>query len=327
MSDNRGYQPTPRRTYRLAGSREAADPAPMPAGHHVDDLAAAYALGALEDAEKAGVDAHIRVCPECERAVNDALATAGMLVYLAPQHQPSVASKAALFARVAHAQRAAAATPLPMTSLDAFRTPTLPASSTDDDLVLPTAGPVPAAVAAQARKPSRTAWIMSAISAPLLIALIVTGMWGLQLRDQLDAQSLQLADLQSELTNFGSGTTSYQLSPGEAAPQAEGQIVLGADQRAGMVQVDINSKEAAGTYQMWVTNQDGKLVPVSEFTVGQDGKGQAQFETEQPFTEYQSFHIKAKPLDPSTPESGFDVLFQDNGGSLGSTGSGLDVGP
>ena len=84
---------------------------------------------------------------------------------------------------------------------------------------------------------------MSAISAPLLIALVVTGMWGLQLRDQLSATSSQVANLQSELTNFGSGTTSYQLSPGEAAPQAEGQIVLGADQRAGMVQVDINSKE------------------------------------------------------------------------------------
>ncbi len=326
MSDNRGYQPTPRRTYRLAGSRDMANPAMMPAGH-VDDLAAAYALGALEDAEKAAVDAHIRVCPECERAVDDALATAGMLVYLAPQQQPSVASKAALFARVAHAQRAAVATPLPMTAMDAYRTPTLPASTAQDDLVLPAAAASPAANAGPSAKTSRTGWIMSVISAPLLIALVVTGMWGMQLRDQLSAQSSQLADLQSELTNFGSGTTSYQLSPGDAAPQAEGQIVVGANQRAGMLQVDINSKEAAGTYEMWVANQDGNLVPVSEFTVGQDGKGQAQFETDQPFSEYQSFHIKAKPVDANAPGSGFDVLFQDNGGSLGSTGSGLDVGP
>lgn len=301
------------------------NPAAMPMGH-VDDLAAAYALGALEEAEQAAVDAHLRVCPDCEQAVEEALATAGMLVYLAPQLQPSVASKAALFARVAHAQRAAIATPLPMTSMDAFRTPTLPASSAGEDLVLP----VPAAAAVSgtlhAPRQSRTGWIISAISAPLLIALVVTGMWGLQLRDQLSSQTNQMADLQSELTNFGSGTTSYQLSPGEAAPQAEGQIVLGADQRAGMLQVDINSKEAAGTYELMV-NQDGKLVPVSEFTVGQDGKGQAQFETAQPFSEYESFHIKAKPLDASAPDTGFDVLFQDNGGSLGSTGSSLDVGP
>lgn len=326
MSDNRGYQPTPRRTYRLSGSREMANPALMPAGH-VDDLSAAYALGALEEAEKAAVDAHIRICPACERTVEDALATAGMLVYLAPQLQPSVASKAALFARVAHAQRAVAATPLPMTSMEAFRTPTLPPSTAHDDLVLPASSLAAEPSPAQRSRQSRTGWIMSAISAPLLIALVVTGMWGLQLRDQISAQSSQLADLQSELTNFGSGTTSYQLSPGEAAPQAEGQIVLGADQRAGMLQVDINSKEAAGTYELSVVNEEGKLVPVSEFTVGQDGKGQAQFEVAQPFSEYESFHIKAKPLDASAPGDGFDVLFQDNGGSLGSTGSGLDVGP
>jgi len=326
VSDNRGYQPPPRRTYRLAGSRDMADPAMMPAGH-VDELAAAYALGALEDAEKVAVDAHVRVCPACEWAVEDALATAGMLVYMAPQQQPSVASKAALFARVAHAQRAVAATPLPMTSMEAFRTPTLPAFSTQDDLVLPAVAPAAVASPVTPAKQSRTGWIMSAISAPLLIALVVTGMWGVQLRDQLSMQSSQLADLQSELTNFGSGTTSYQLSPGDAAPQAEGQIVLGADQRAGMVQIDINSKEAAGTYQMLVQNQDGILVPVSEITVDADGKGQAQFETDQPFTEYESFHVKAKPLDAAVPGNGFDVLFQDNGGSLGSTGSGLDVGP
>ncbi|MEZ4562544.1 MAG: zf-HC2 domain-containing protein [Thermomicrobiales bacterium] len=323
MSDNRGYQPTPRRTYRLAGSREMPETAVLQTGH-VDDLAAAYALGALEEAERAAVDAHIRACPACEQVVEDALATAGMLVYMAPQMQPSVASKAALFARVAHAQRAAVATPLPMTSMEAFRTPTLPASTPQNDLVLPTGAG--GAVAAAQPKPSRTGWLISAISAPLLIALVVTGMWGLQLRDQLSAQSSAVADLQSELTNFGSGTTSYQLSPGEAAPQAEGQIVLGADQRAGMLQVDINSKEAAGVYELMV-NQDGKLVPVSEFTVGQDGKGQAQFETAQPFNDYESFHIKAKPLDASAPGDGFDVLFQDNSGSLGSTGSGLDVGP
>ncbi|MDQ2652112.1 MAG: zf-HC2 domain-containing protein [Chloroflexota bacterium] len=326
MSDNRGYQPTPRRTYRLAGPREMANPASMPGGH-VDDLAAAYALGALEEAEHAAVDAHMRVCPDCERAVADALDTAGMLVYLAPQAQPSVASKAALFARVAHAQRAVAATPLPMTSMEAFRTPTLPPSTAQDDLVLPVGVPAAGGNAAQPRRQSRTGWIISAISAPLLIALVVTGMWGLQLRDQLSTQTGQLADLQSELTNFGSGTTSYQLSPGEAAPQAEGQIVMGADQRAGMLQVDINSKEAAGTYQLLMVSEDGSLVPVSEFTVGQDGKGQAQFETDQPFSEYESFHIQAKPLDASAPAEGFDVLFQDNGGSLGSTGSGLDVGP
>lgn len=298
----------------------------MMPGNHVNDLAAEYALGALDDGERASVDAHIRVCPLCADAIDDALTTAGMLSYLVPQLQPSVATKAALFQRVAHAQRAAAISPLPLATLDTYRTPTLPASHVESDLVLPAMAPAVSATPKSARQ-SRTGWIISAVSAPLLIALVVTGMWGLQLRDQVSLQSNRMADLQSELTNFGSGTTSYQLSPGDAAPQAEGQIVLGSDGRAGMLQVDVNSKQAAGEYQMLV-NEDGKLVNVAEFTVNAEGKGQAQFDLDLPYSEYESIHIKAKPADmAATSDDAFDALFQDNSGSLGSTGSGLDVGP
>ena len=144
---------------------------------------------------------------------------------------------------------------------------------------------------------SRTGWLVSVMSVPLLIALVATGFWGLQLQNQLSSQNSQLAELQSELANFGSGTTSYPLSPGFDAPQAEGQIVIGSDGRAGMLQVDVNSKDAAGAYELWV-NQDGKLVPAAEFTVDQDGKGQARFELDQPFGDYESVHIRAKALDP-----------------------------
>ncbi len=164
------------------------------------------------------------------------------------------------------------------------------------------------------------------MSVPLLIALVATGFWGLQLQNQLSSQNSQLAELQSELANFGSGTTSYPLSPGYDAPQAEGQIVIGSDGRAGMLQIDVNSKDAAGAYELWV-NQDGKLVPAAEFTVDQDGKGQARFELDQPFGEYESVHIRAKALDPG--QAGIAVRHPGSRqrGALGSTGSGLDDQP
>jgi hypothetical protein len=158
-----------------------------------------------------------------------------------------------------------------------------------------------------------------------LIALVVTGFWGLQLRNQLSSQSAQLTELQSELANFGSGT-SYPLSPGFDAPQAEGQIVIGSDGRAGMLQVDVNSKDAAGEYELWV-NQGGKLVPAAEFTVDQDGKGQARFELDQPFGDYESVHIRAKAVDPNQAGAQSDTLVRDSSGALGSTGSGLDIAP
>lgn len=323
MSENREHQPAGRRTYRIAGIKERSTAPSLANQGHIDDLVAPYALGALEPDEVAAVDAHIRGCPACEEALLDAQRTAGMLSFTVPLYTPPADSKVALFSRVSHAQKAAAASALPTRSLEAFRTPTLPSSSGRDD-----AAPAPhtaAAVADQPNREARSGWLVSVVSVPLLIALVATGFWGLQLRNQLAVQNSQLAELQSELTNFGSGTTSYQLRPGVAAPQAEGQIVMGSDQRAGMVQIDVNSDEGPRSFEMWV-NQDGQLRPISEVTVNQDGQGQARFELDQPFSEYESVHIKAKPV--GTAESSqVDALFQDNSGPLGSTGSGLDIGP
>ncbi len=324
MSESREHQPAGRRTYRIAGLRDRAGAATLASLGHVDDLVAAYALGALEADELAAVDAHVRTCAACERALLDAQRTAGMLSFVVPFQTPPADSKAALFARVAHARKAAVASSLPTQSLEAYRTPTLPSSSTED-LVLPARS---AAVAApQAEGTARSGWLVSVVSVPLLIALIATGFWGFQLRNQLASQNTQLSELQAELTNFGSGTTSYPLQPGEAAPQAEGQIVMGADQRAGMLQIDVNTDDGPRQFQLLVMNKDGKLVPVSEVTVSPDGKGQARFELDQQYSEYESFHIQAKPVDASAKVSPADTLFQDNGGALGSTGSGLDVGP
>ena len=321
MSEGREHQPAERRMYRVAGRSSQ-----MPSTMHVDDLAAAFALGALEADEMELVNAHVRGCVSCERAIADAQRTVSVLPFMIPKQAPPLDAKVALFARVAHAQKAATAAALPTANLDLYRTPTIPAVDPNADLVMPSpvlsaSGPV-----IEPKRQSRTGWLVSVVSLPLLVALVATGFWGLQLRNQLTAQSSTVAELQSQLTNFGSGTTSYQLSPGMAAPQAEGQIVMGADQRAGMLQIDVNSKDGPSSYEFWV-NQDGELHPVSEVTVNQDGQGQVRFELDQPFSEYESVHIKAKPVATGVDSSLDDTLFQDSGGSLGSTGSGLDFGP
>lgn len=324
MSENREHQPAGRRTYRIAGLRDRAGASSLASLGHIDDLVAAYALGALEPGEIAAVDAHVRTCAACERALLDAQRTAGMLSFVVPFQSPPADSKAALFARVSHARKAAAASSLPTQDLGLYRTPTLPSSASIAGLA-PASQPVPV-VPTDSPRQARSGWLVSVVSLPLLVALIATGFWGLQLRNQLTSQSSQLAELQSELTNFGSGTTSYPLRPGGAAPQAEGQIVMGADQRAGMLQIDVNTDDGPRQFEMWV-NKDGKLVPVSEVTVDPDGKGIARFELDQPFSEYQSVHIQAKPADAAMDNAPVDTLFQDNSGALGSTGSGLDVGP
>ena len=324
MSDDRDLQRQDRRTYRLAGLGNRSFTSTADDIGHVDDLVAGYVLGALEVDEAAAVDAHVRTCSPCERSLADAHRTVGMLPFVIPVQKPPIDSKVALFARVAQSQRAAAAAFLPMHGADAWRTPTIP-SSAGAALAYADSDNASSPAIASASRGSRAGWLVSVMSVPLLIALVATGFWGLQLQNQLSSQSSQLVELQSELANFGSGT-SYPLSPGYDAPQAEGQIVIGSDGRAGMLQIDVNSKDAAGAYELWV-NKDGKLVPAAEFTVNQDGKGQARFELDQPFGEYESVHIRAKALDPGQAGTQSDTLVRDSAGALGSTGSGLEISP
>ena len=294
---------------------------------HVEDMAAGYALGALDPDETALVESHIRSCPSCEAVVREASGTVGMLPFLVPLQAPPIDAKIALFSRVAHAQRAAAAASLPTQHLEQFRTPTLPSAA-----AAPFVGPVASAPAATvapsaSARGSRSGWLATALSMPLLIALIATGFWGFQLRDQLSAQQSQLASVQAELTNFGSGTTSYPLSPGGAAPQAEGNIIMGADGRGGMLRIDVNTDEGPKAFEMWA-NQDGKLVHVADVTVDQSGQGLAKFQLDQPFSDYESVHVKAKAVDADDSGVQYDTLMRDNdSGSLGSTGSGLDLIP
>lgn len=324
MSENRDLQQVQRRNFGIAGLRDRSSAFPLVG--HVDDLAAAYALGALDSDEIAAVEAHVRGCPACDHAIIDAQRTAGMLSFLAPPQAPPLDSKVALFARVAHAQKAATSASIPMPGLDLYRTLTLPKSSSADDLVMPDRAQSVPAFAVRPKRESRTGWLISVVSAPLLVALIATGFWGLQLRNQLSQQSSQVAELQSELTNFGSGTMSYQLRPGKAAPQAQGEIIMGSDDIGGVVKIDVNTDDGPKSFDLMV-NQDGNLVAVAGVTVDQDGIGEARFNLDQPFSEYESIHIQAKPVDGAVDGAGFDTLYQDNSGSLGSTGSGLDIGP
>ncbi|MCC6314879.1 MAG: zf-HC2 domain-containing protein [Thermomicrobiales bacterium] len=321
MSDPHGQQPEIRRSYRVGRSPVAASFAPA-ADDHVEDLAAAYALGALDGAERDLVEFHIRFCPRCAAAVERDLRATSMLPFMVVGRAvPAPDVKAALFARIAHTERVASAARLPAAESHAIPpTLTLPSSI---PTIAPAAAVPPPVVAVDARGGRSWGWMASALSVPLLIALVATGAWGMQMRDQLTAQGSRVSSLEAQVANFGSGTSTYQLSPGMAMPQAEGKIVLGADERAGMLQVDLNSDTSAGSYELLV-NSDGNLMPAGEVMIGPDGRGQTQFKLDQPFSAYESIEIKPKLRDGKTVDAA--VLRGENGG-LGSTGSELDMLP
>jgi len=179
-------------------------------------------------------------------------------------------------------------------------------------------------VAAPAAPARSLGWIGSMLSVPLLIALVATGFWGLQMREQLATQGSRVSALEAQVANFGSGTT-YQLSPGMGMPQAEGQLLLGANEQAGVLQVDLNSDEAAGIYDIWGWDQNGEYRSIGELEVGADGKGKTQLSLDQPYSSYESVQVVAKSTDGEAGDE--DVVLQLGNASLGSTGTGAATMP
>ena len=56
--------------------------------------------------------------------------------------------------------------------------------------------------------------------------------------------------------------------------------------------------------------------PLTEISVDQQGRGQASFQLDQPFADYDGVYIKAKPVDPTAEATGLDTLVRDNAGGL-----------
>ncbi len=315
MSDLYGQQREART--RLRSSRPGAAPNAAPgADDHLDeDSSAAFALGALDGPERDLVEFHVRFCQRCAAMVERDVRTTAMLPFLVAPVVPPLDAKVALFARIGHTERARAVSALPVVDgIAGLRPLTLPASYPVAPFA-PTA-PLGSPPSTAAR---RFGWVGSALSVPLLVALVATGFWGVQLRDQLGTQGSRMSALEAQVANFGSGATTYQLSPGLAMPMAEGQLVLGADEKAGLLQVDLNSQTAAGDFQLMVM-KDGLLVPVADLTVGADGKGQAQVRLDQPFDSYESVQIVPKA---SSDQAGSDQVVLQEAAGLGSTGSAL----
>lgn len=322
MSEQSRRSTEPRRRYRIGGGTVATSDLDLGPGGHVDELIPGYALGALDQFERDVVDRHVRFCERCAESLAADLRTVGLIPFTMPRATPPADVKVALFSRIEQAQRAAAEAGVPT------QTP----RGVPPALTIPSSRPLTDAAPAAARTPrfgrrveTRFSWVASALSLPLLIALVASGVWAVQLRNQVGQQSAMVDQLQAQLANFGAGATSYSLLPGTSAPQAEGEIILGADQKRGMVRIDLNSKQPspAPSYEMMVV-QDGKLVPLTEVKVDDHGVGQAPFQLDQPFSNYQSVHVKAKPVatGEASDATSDDALLGNIAGSIGSSNSG-----
>jgi anti-sigma-K factor RskA len=68
---------------------------------HVNDLAAAYVLGALEPDEAAWVEAHLAICPACQQVIDETWTVIDLLAYAPPALTPPATVRDGLFRQLA----------------------------------------------------------------------------------------------------------------------------------------------------------------------------------------------------------------------------------
>ena len=319
MSDNYGLAGGGRDRYRSGRGR----PIEAVLNPHIDeDTAAAFALGALDAAERDLVECHGRLCSACAALISRDLATAGVLAYAARPIVPSLATKAALFARIAHTQRAAAETNLP----------TIAPSLLPPTLTLPASRPIAAdAVSVDNDRPpvyllprssARVGRLAQYLSAPLMIGLLAIGAWGFSLQTRVSSLNAAVAERNAEVTEltaalggFANGPVQvYDLASTDATFSVEGSLTVGTDPRVVVLALNLTKPSASRDYEMWVVDQNGQVVPkpVAEINVGERGSVAAVVELDQPLSNYQSVYVKAKPIATDAVDDGAASALQSN---------------
>ncbi len=240
--------------------------------HH---LSGAYAVDALDDAERTSFEQHLAVCADCRAEVSELSATAhslGALTETAPP--PSLrASVLTGIARVrplppltqdAVAPAPAAAAPDAPTTPGAPDTTTTTTEDADSGSgeVGPDAGGTVVPIGRH-RRPRRTAWLAAAVAAAVIaIGGIVWSPWSddAGTRSPLD-QVTAAADAQRVSSTRGGVTTEVVFSKqlGKAAISVKGLAPAPAGQ----------------TYQLWYIGAGGTITSAGLFAVDADGSGQA----------------------------------------------------
>lgn len=286
MSDTNGPDGSPRQR-------------PILPGPHVADLVTPYALGALEPDEQALVDRHRRACSACDRLLRDEHRFVSLLPLAARATAPPPPDvKIALFARVAHAQRAtAAATPTPVALADRplAPAPTIPDSRAIPATTLwrrpsgqtPTGRPLPL--------PSwGTRWATALLVVPLLLALAGTGAWAMQLRARAD-DSGERASRYGAIVEAAFATDRHviELVDGPAAKDAKAWIVADATLSTATFYMRHNDPRSDQRFRL-VATVDGASRLLKEFELDDRGRALETLLLEHPLTDYQALRIKAE---------------------------------
>lgn len=227
----------------------------------VQDNLEAAALDILEPADRARVQRHLELCGRCRRDVTDLRAVASMLPLVSEPAAPSPHVKSRVLQRVAQ-DRAPVLRRFP-------ENPWVP-----DERPAEAPPSTPADVGSGGGSPWRV-WMMSAIVAPLTIALIVLGAWTNRLQHDLDAARSDTGDTAAAIasTTGTSGLRLYEMQP--TCPECDDTPAtghLGGDPTQNVGILVAWNLTPGERHEVWCENRDGSLIRVSDVEVAQTGQ-------------------------------------------------------
>ena len=210
---------------------------------HVDDMAQAYALEALDSDERVSMEAHLAECGRCSAVAEHAQATAALLALIAERRDPPAGHQGRMLARLATERQAGSPAPAPKRrSLAVVRMPNV-----------------------------RRLAVRSLVRrlAPLAAAAVLVvglGAWNTRLQQEL-AHQQQIVRVLTE-------ADSRELAPSTAVRDAQGTAFLDRSTNQILVRVSsLPSLPTDSTYQLWFTRPDGRLDSGGTFGVDNRGSG------------------------------------------------------
>ena len=267
----------------------------------IEEQGPAYALGALDSAEREALEAHAERCPACARELADLRQVAAQLALSVPQHEPPAALRGRILSlakeNVGAGQAPPAAPPRP------------PLSSIPRPIAATAGGASPAPT-------RRVPWLQWAGLAAALAALI----WGAVLQTQLVATQRQLAETGSQLERLrgaystvvdvlaSPNTRERELQAREGAPGARGKVWVDGETGRGMMMArDLPPLPEGQTYQVWLASGQGRVS--GGFLRPYDNDVYyVVLQAPGPLTDYQSLGVTREPAGGSPGPTGPRII-------------------
>jgi len=235
---------------------------------HVDELSAAYSVGALDTDEERAVSRHLAMCVASHDALRAHVDASGIDVPILPPQRPPSAILARLMATIARTPNdhgePAAVIRAPIAAVDSK-------------------------VAEEARLPWWRAWPSPlALAAVALVAVIGLGAWNLSLNNRLTARDDALRAI--------AAATAIHPATG---PAGSGWVVDSGSESL-FVGGNLAAIPAGSVYEMWLIGADGEPVPVG--TLARGGEF-AVIRLEQPIGTATTFEVTMESERVESPTS------------------------